>query len=142
VSGLVVIDGDGLILGRLASITAKRLLQGERIYIVNAEKVVISGDRDAVLSNYLKKRMRGSKEKGPYFPKRPDTILKRTVRGMLPYKRERGRKALSNLKVYVGVPKELEGEEKETVEEAHISRLSTTRYIKLGEVSKFLGGKF
>ncbi|RLI06236.1 50S ribosomal protein L13, partial [Candidatus Bathyarchaeota archaeon] len=38
-----VIDASGLILGRMASIVAKRLLEGEQIEIVNAEKAVVSG---------------------------------------------------------------------------------------------------
>jgi len=139
---MVVIDGDGLILGRLASLTAKRLLAGEHIHIINAEKVVISGSKRHILEHYLEKRSRGTKEKGPYYPRRPDNIVKRTVRGMLPYKRRRGREALSNLRVYVGVPRELENESAERPEEARMERLSTRKYVRLGEVSTFLGARF
>jgi len=39
---VTIINGDGLILGRLASITAQRALAGEEIAIVNAEKAIIS----------------------------------------------------------------------------------------------------
>ena len=40
---VTIINGDGLLLGRLASITAKRALAGEQIAIVNVENVIISG---------------------------------------------------------------------------------------------------
>ena len=42
---VTVIDGDGLLLGRLASMVARRAMSGEEIAIVNAEKAVISGSR-------------------------------------------------------------------------------------------------
>lgn len=42
-----IINADGLILGRMASIIAKRLLKGEKIAVVNAEKAVISGKKKA-----------------------------------------------------------------------------------------------
>ncbi len=42
-SDTVVIDGKGHLLGRLASIVAKQLLNGKKIVIVRAEQIVISG---------------------------------------------------------------------------------------------------
>jgi large subunit ribosomal protein L13 len=86
--------------------------------------------------------VRGKPEFGPYFPKRPDRILKRTVRGMLPYKRARGRDAMSRLKVYVGIPMELSNKEAVKIEEASMDRLSSNKYLRLGDVSKKLGAKF
>lgn len=139
---VTVVDADGLLLGRLASIVARRTLAGEEIAIVNAEKAVISGTRVRVLANYNQKRQRGSKEGGPFFPRRPDHIMKRTIRGMLPYKRERGIEAFKRVKVYVGVPSEFAEAERETIGEADMNRLSTPRYVTLGAVSTFLGAKF
>ncbi|MDV0446986.1 hypothetical protein MsAg5_08540 [Methanosarcinaceae archaeon Ag5] len=139
---MTVIDANGLILGRLSSVVAKRLLNGETIDIINAEKAVISGSRSNIFADYEHSVERGRPEFGPYFPKRPDKIMKRTVRGMLPYKRQSGRKALGNLKVYVGVPAEFKGKETETVEAASMERLSSRKYVRLGDVSKKLGANF
>ncbi|NYT04933.1 MAG: 50S ribosomal protein L13 [Methanomicrobiales archaeon] len=139
---VTVIDADGLILGRLASIVAKRTLDGEEIAIVNAEKTVISGSRVTTLVHYDTKVKRGSREGGPFFPRRPDHILKRTIRGMLPYKRQRGAEALKRVKVYVGIPREFAGQERETLEEAHVDRLSSPRFVTLGTLSTRLGAKF
>ncbi|MCL2141879.1 MAG: 50S ribosomal protein L13 [Methanimicrococcus sp.] len=136
---MTVIDANGLILGRLASIVAKRLLAGEVIDIVNAENSIISGNRFILIADYKHSVERGRPENGPYFPKRPERILKRTVRGMLPYKKESGRKAMSNLKVYCGIPAELKDKKIETLDAARIERLKTARYVKLGEISKTLG---
>jgi len=102
---MVVVDATGLVLGRLASVTAKSLLAGEEINIVNAEKALITGDKEHIFRDYGQTRARGSRERGPYFPRRPDMVLKRTVRGMLPYKMRRGRDAFSRLKVYLGIPR-------------------------------------
>ena len=64
-------------------------------------------------------------------------MLKRSVRGMLPYKKPRGRAAYKRLKVHISVPKELAKKKFESVEGA--SQLSTQRYMSLGEVSRTLG---
>ncbi|MDD1648566.1 MAG: 50S ribosomal protein L13, partial [Methanomicrobiales archaeon] len=110
--------------------------------VVNAEKAVISGTKARVFAIYEKKRSRGSREGGPFFPRRPDHLVKRTIRGMLPYKREPGREAFHRVKVYVGVPPEFAGKEMESFPEAHVSRLSSPRYVTVGAVSTFMGAKY
>jgi large subunit ribosomal protein L13 len=139
---VTVIDADGLLLGRMASLVAQRALAGEEIALVNVEKAIVSGSRAHVLANYTHKRERGSREGGPFFPRRPDHIVKRTIRGMLPYKRERGMAAFKRIKTYVGVPMELVGIETETLESAHIDRLSSPKYITIGAISTNLGAKY
>ncbi|NJE42679.1 50S ribosomal protein L13 [Thermococcus sp. GR6] len=140
-----IINAEGLILGRLASKVAKMLLEGEEVVIVNAEKAIITGNREDIFAKYKQRtelRTRTNPRKGPFYPKRSDEIVRRTVRGMLPWKTDRGRKAFKRLKVYVGIPKEFEGKELETISEAHMSKLATPKYVTVGEVAKFLGGKF
>ncbi|ASJ00138.1 50S ribosomal protein L13 [Thermococcus gorgonarius] len=140
-----IINAEGLILGRLASKVAKMLLEGEEVVIVNAEKAIITGNREDIFAKYKQRtelRTRTNPRRGPFYPKRSDEIVRRTIRGMLPWKTDRGRKAFKRLKVYVGVPKEFEGKEFETISEAHMSRLATPKYVTVGEVAKFLGGKF
>lgn len=139
---VTIIDATGLRLGRLASIVAKRSLEGEEIAIVNAEQCVVSGGRARILADYDQKRKRGSREGGPFYPRRPDHILKRTIRGMVPYKRKRGAEALRRVIVHVGIPEEFEGAELEILDEAHIDGLSTPKFVTLGEISKILGAKF
>lgn len=137
---MTVIDASNLILGRMASIVAKRLLNGEEINIINAEKAVISGKKH-VIDRYRAYIQRGSREKGPYFPKRCDRIVKRTIRGMIPYKKAKGMEAFKKLKVYIGVPSELSQEKAETIQDANMS-ISTSNYIILGELSRRLGSKY
>ncbi len=138
----VVIDANRHVLGRLSGVVAKRLLNGERIVVVNAEKAVITGSRRMILSRYKEKYDRGSKEKGPYFPRHPERIFKRTVRGMLPWKSRRGREAFRRLRVFMDVPKELEGREFEVVEQALLEKVSKTgKYVTLAEVSTYIGAE-
>lgn len=136
---MVVYDASGQILGRLSSLTAKRLLEGDTVTIVNAEEAVITGSRQSILREYRQKRRVGSQRKGPYFPKRADRILKRTVRGMLPYQKPRGRAALKRLRVYVGAPPGVEGEAEEAPGASIAGK--TTTYITLRELSNLLGAK-
>lgn len=135
-----VIDASGAILGRLSSIIAKRLLNGERIVVVNAEKAVITGNKTSIFERYKAKYDRGSKEKGPYFPKHPEKIFKRTVRGMLPWDRRRGREAYKRLRVFIGVPEELKDREFQRIENAMLEKVSKTeKFVSLEEVSRHLG---
>jgi len=134
-----VYDGENKILGRLATRVAEDLLSGEDVRVVNAEKIFITGDKITILEDFKKKRERGKIRKGPYYPRRPERIFKRTVRGMLPYQQPRGRKAFKRLRAYIGVPSEFEdkeflGDEVKTTE--------TSRGLTLEEISKHLGAKF
>ncbi len=138
----MIVDATGLVLGRLASVTASRLLAGEDIWIINAEKAIITGSRDSIYDKYLARRHRGTKERGPYYPRRPEMIFLRTIRGMLPYKLRRGRDAMSRLRVYIGVPKELKDKQSEQPEAAKMREISTINFIELGDLSKRLGSNF
>ncbi|MFB6169747.1 MAG: 50S ribosomal protein L13 [Haloarculaceae archaeon] len=131
----VVVDARDCILGRVASKVAERALDGERIAIVNAERAVITGSKEDVLATFEKRRDVGS-DRGPYYPKRPDRIMKRSIRGMLPYKKPRGREALENVRVYVGNPYDEDGE---LLEGTSLDRLSNIKFVQLGEVSDYLG---
>lgn len=106
----MIIDADGAILGRLATWLAKEVLKGQTITVVNTEKAIITGDPDATASRFFAKRERGDPNKGPFYPRYPDKLFKRVVRGMLPYKKDRGMKAFRRLKVVVGNPDGLKAE--------------------------------
>ncbi|AUV82190.1 50S ribosomal protein L13 [Salinigranum rubrum] len=131
----VVVDARDCILGRVASEVAQKALAGESVAVVNAEDAVITGSEEDVMSVYRKRVDVGS-DRGPYYPKRPDRIFKRAVRGMLPYKKPRGREALERVRIYVGNPYDDEGE---VLEGTSLDRLSNIKFISLGEVSENLG---
>jgi large subunit ribosomal protein L13 len=140
----MIIDGEGLIMGRLASTVSKMLLNGEKVVILNAEKILISGTKEWAYARYKQRVDRASisnpRKMGPKYPRRPDDIFRRTVRGMLPYRKTSGREAFKGLKVFVGIPQEFEGAEVFKVEEAQPKNIKKS--IELGTVSKLLGAKF
>jgi len=131
----VVVDARDCILGRVASEVAQRALDGERVAVVNAEYAIITGSEDDVMSDYKKRQDVGS-DRGPYYPKRPDRLFKRSVRGMLPYKKPRGREAFESVRVYVGNPYDEDGE---IIDGTSLDRLSNIKFLSLGEVSEKLG---
>lgn len=139
---MMIVDATGLVMGRLASVTAKRLLAGEEVKIVNIEKVIVTGRKERIFEDYGQSRQRGTKERGPYFPRRPDRIMTRTIRGMLPYKMQRGRDAMSKLRVFIGVPRELKGQTFEQPRDAMMRQTSNANYVELGVLSKRLGADF
>lgn len=134
------IDAKGLVLGRMASIVAKRLLNGERIHIVNAGEAVISGRRLSILRESKEFLEVGHFRRGPLHPRRPDMIVKKTVRGMLPRKKPRGQEALKRLRVHIGVPQELRDREKETMPEVDARNLRGP-YIRVSELARNIGWK-
>jgi large subunit ribosomal protein L13 len=140
----MIIDGDGLILGRLASSVSKRLLKGEDLVVLNAEKILISGSKDWIHGKYKQRIDRASisnpRRMGPKYPRKPDDIFRRTVRGMLPYKKSKGREAFRKLKVFLGIPPEFKEAEISTLSEAEPKNIK--KGIELGKISKLLGANF
>ena len=130
----LVVDAADCILGRVASEVAERALDGERVAVVNAEDAVITGGEQDIMEKYRKRDDIGS-DRGPAYPKRPDGIFKRSIRGMVPHKRERGRRALENVRVYVGDPYD----DAEVLPDTSLDRLSNITFVSLGEVSEALG---
>ncbi len=136
-----IIDGQNLILGRMASIVAKRLLLGEDIAIVNSEKVVVSGKKKSIIEkhkNRLKIRTRTNPRRGPFHPRTPDKFVRRTIRGMLPWKTNRGEAVYKRLRCYLGIPDEFKDHDLETIPEADISRLRS-RFVYVSEICKEIG---
>ena len=149
-AGTIVYDARDKILGRLASLVAKQLMAArksgreQRVIIYNAEHAVVSGPKTKVLADYDFKYKLNHPRKGPFYPRMPDQILKRTVRGMLPYqKNSSGRAALRDLRVMIGQPTNLSGND---LPEGHawgdtsgIERPLPLKFVRLGEISSSLG---
>ncbi len=112
----LVVDGEGKILGRLASEIAKRLRgkhkptytphadAGDFIIVVNAEKIALTGNKlDKKIYYSYSGYPGGLKETtaGKMFQEKPREVLRSAVRGMLP-KNSLGRAMLKKLKIYTG----------------------------------------
>jgi large subunit ribosomal protein L13 len=148
-SNTYVYDATDLVMGRLASIVAKQLLSaaraGEeaRVIIVNAEMAVISGKKDSVINEYLERYRLNHARKGPFFPRMPDLIMKRSVRGMLPYQRKTsGRTAFRALRVEIGCPSHLDGglpDGHSQGDDSKIRRALPNKFVRLGDISTALG---
>jgi large subunit ribosomal protein L13 len=135
----VVVDARDCILGRVASQVAERTLAGDRVAVVNAERAVITGREGQIEEKFRGRREAGS-DQGPAYPKRPDRIFKRSIRGMVPYKRPRGREAFENVRVYVGNPyADDDAHEAEVLPDTSLDRLSNIKFVSLGDVSESLG---
>jgi len=146
----VVVDARDCIMGRVASQVAEQALDGQSVAVVNAERAVITGREEQITEKY-KKRVDIGNDNGYFYPKRPDGILKRSIRGMLPHKKTRGREAFENVRVYVGNPFDEdspgaspaggdgEAVEAEVLEGTSLDRLSNIKFVSLGDVSETLG---
>jgi len=139
----VVVDAQGHIAGRLSSHIAKLLLNGNRVFVVNAEKALVSGHRKSVVNNWLKKLEISSvvnPKYGPFHPRRPERILKRMVRGMIPRRKPKGLEAIRRLRVYTGLPEEFEATSKITFQDS-LARKPLPYYITVGEIASVQGWK-
>jgi len=138
----IIVDGTNLLAGRLSSNVAKLLLQGNHVTIINCDKVMISGSRRNIINEYrdfLRISSILHPEHGPYHPRRPDTIMARMIRGMLPRKKPSGDAALRRLRTYVGVPSQLRSKEKKALDNAKITR-PVANYTPMSELSQEIGG--
>ena len=131
----VVVDARDCIMGRVASQVAEAALDGQTVAVVNAERAVITGREEQITEKY-KKRIDIGDDNQYFYPKRPDGILKRSIRGMLPHKKQRGREAFENVRVYVGNPHDKDAE---VLDGTSLDRLSNIKFVSLGEVSDELG---
>jgi large subunit ribosomal protein L13 len=108
----IIIDGSDAIFGRLCSFAAKKVLEGNEIIIVNSGKVLITGNRNDIVSKYDTLRKKGGfSQKGPKISRSASTILKRAVRGMIPdFRRGIGKESFKRIKCYNNIPEELKNE--------------------------------
>ena len=101
----MIIDGSNCVLGRMATVVAKKALAGEPVTIINAEKIVITGNPVSVVREYralFEIRNIAKPVRSPHWSKRPDLFVKRSIRGMLPRRTERGTEALARIRAYMG----------------------------------------
>ena len=111
-----VVDADGLVLGRLASESARVLRgkhkptfaphvdTGDHVIVVNAARVVMTSDKAAAKMAYRHSGYPGGLRSRSYadlLATRPEEVVRRAVKGMLP-KGSLGRQMLRKLKVYAG----------------------------------------
>lgn len=137
----IVVDGTNLIAGRLASHVAKLLLKGNRVSIVNCEDIMLSGTRSNIIKEYrdfLEIASIIHPEHGPYHPRRPDTIITKMIRGMLPRKKPSGLTAHKRLRAYIGTPKQLKSLKKTELEKAKITR-PTANYTTMADLGRTIG---
>lgn len=103
----LVYDAKSKILGRFASAVAKELLAGKSVAVINAERAVIVGNKRIIVGTYFTRLNLQEKENpefSPYWSRRSDMLVKRAIRGMLPYHITKGRSAYRRLMVFMGVP--------------------------------------
>ena len=128
---MIVINGKDALLGRVASYSAKKALQGEEIAIVNCDELIISGNKQNIRAWFIQKRSRvGSGQKGPKVSRNPEKFVKRVVRGMLPNHRTgRGREALDRIKCYIGIPEQFKDAKR-----MEMFNEEQTKFIKIKEL--------
>ncbi len=139
----IVVDAANCVAGRMCSHVSKLLLQGNRVAIVNAEKAMLSGDRYKTIQLYKEHLEINSVTNpihGPFHPRRPDTILSKMVRGMVPERKTSGLEAHQRLRVFIGVPEEMKKAKMESFEDSKITK-PESYYITMAEVAKQIGWK-
>ena len=141
ISTPIVVDATDHIAGRLSSNVAKLLLKGNRVSIVNCEKIMISGTRSNIISEYrefLEINSINHWKHGPKHPRRPDTIMKKMIRGMLPREKPSGKAAHQRLRTFIGSPKEVKSLKKTKFEKAMIKK-SSSNYTTMADLGRTIG---
>jgi len=136
-----IYDAEQMVVGRLGTKVAKDALLGENIVIVNAEKAVITGDPRMLINAWNAKlniRTSYNPKRGPFHNRRPDKMVRRMIRGMLPWPTPRGKAAFKRIKVYIGVPEKYADAEKIVLEKSRY-RSMTQKHMLVKELSHELG---
>jgi large subunit ribosomal protein L13 len=133
-----VINAEGLILGRMATYIAKQALNGEEIVVINAEKAVLSGKKPNKLKEAKTFLEVGHLRWGPAHYRRPDRIVRKTIRGMLPIEKSKGKQAYKRVRVFIGVPSDFKDQKMESIEQAQAKRLKLS-FFTVGEFARELG---
>ena len=134
---MLVIDGNGAIFGRLATRVAKAALNGEDVVVVNAENIIMTGKKPVILAKYKARRaviMKANPEHAPHWPRRPDMLVRRMIRGMIPFDKPRGKVAFKKIKVCIGVPVEYKDRKIEQGEKKIV-----LKFMKINDLSRELG---
>ena len=133
----VLIDANGLVVGRLATIVATRLRgkhkpsytphadDGDNVIIVNAEKIVLTGrKREQKIYHHHTGYIGGIKERTAKYileSRFPERVVEKAVQRMLPHG-PLGRKQFGNLRVYKGPDHPHAAQQPETIDIAAMNR--------------------
>ncbi len=109
----ILIDAAGGVLGRVCAFAAKQAIRGNKVEIFNCNSAIVSGNKPNIIARY-KERRGSDAQKGPYIPRLPKDMMKRTIRGMLQYKKVLGMKAYRRITTYADVPQEYAAQKKLT----------------------------
>ena len=140
----IIVDGHGHLCGRLASVLAKELLNGQRVVVVRCEKILRSG---SLFRNKLAwkekecKRINTNPRRGAKHWLSPSRMFWKVTRGMTPHKSPRGALAMSHLKVFEGVPFPYDHKKKMVMPEAlRVLRLKSHRnFCSMGDIASAAG---
>ena len=137
-----VYNGENVILGRLAAEAAKQILLGEEVRIVNCDKVIISGKKTGIFAREKQRRERKAYPlKSMTLSRLPHLFVRRTVRGMLPWKHPRGKEAYHKIHCFSGLPPQFQPQELLMLHKAQVQKLPTLKYTTVGDMCRMLGGK-
>ncbi len=134
-------DAKDMLVGRLASVAAKELLNGNNVVIINSEKALMSGTKSYLVKKYkvrLNLQEKENPEHSPYWPRRPDMLLKRIIRGMLPHNKPRGREAYRHLVVFIGAPSKFKDAKPVEIEKKDAKRMYVNA-VSIEELTGLLG---
>lgn len=134
----ILLDATDQVMGRLASYAAKSALSGNMVVVLNAEKAVISGRKSNIVEEAmrrLKTRTLANQTTAPMHQRRPDLYFRRVVRGMLPWKKAKGKAAFHRVFVFMGVPEEYSKKKAARVPGADATKLRTA-YMTLEDLAK------
>lgn len=140
----LVIDGTDHVAGKLAAFVAKKALEGYKIHVLCAEKLVFTGPmhrRVSMYKSYLNKRNVVNPARGAFHYKEPSKYFRKIFRNMACRRTVRGKEAANRISVYEGIPKEFENVERSVVIKAlrKVTCSPERKYIYLGDLLSQFG---
>jgi len=143
----VTINCKDHLVGRVCSVVAKELLNGNTVNLVCCEGLYLTGNyyrNKLIMLEKMNKRTATNPKDGPFHHRSPAAMVKRMIRGMLPNKTGRGQRAFARLNVYDGCPPPFDRQQKFKIPAAlKVTRSKPGRKVaSLGYLCQELGWQY
>ena len=140
---MMIVNANESVAGRLASKVAKAMIRGENVTVINAESMVIVGNKESIIKKFTVKvdaRVLANPHFGPKYDRVPSKMFRRMVRNMLPTKKQAKVRIIKQLKVFNGSARGIDEKEAIIFEEVKFNHRNN--YMTLKDVALLLGGRW
>lgn len=143
VCSMMIVNANENVAGRLASKVAKAIVKGEKVTVINAQDLVLVGNKESILEKFTMKvdaAVLSNPHYGPKYDRVPSKMFRRMVRNMLPTKKRAKDRMIKQLRVFNASAKGIDAKEAIVFEDIKFNHRNN--YMTLKDLALLLGGRW